>query len=260
MEPGTAEEGLAAAPAPAEGTASPQRTQGTMWKLVHPYQFENVELERLYKRYVYKLQQTSIVYLLLLFILLTLSLAILHFVHQPRPTVRGLYQAGQCIVLIALFIYILTPLMHESHFSIVCYILLVFLLLFSAMAFPVSFGEPGGQDLFSPPDGVWEIMFVIFMIYSMMPLRTYVALMFGLLIPVCHLAVSPVIANTFPELLWRQVSQRLLVIGFIRCLNVIITSFMHILQGVGSYSHERRYLTRPRFCTSKVKKTFVYRP
>ncbi|ESP00183.1 hypothetical protein LOTGIDRAFT_141290, partial [Lottia gigantea] len=176
-------------------------------RILSRYHFDCDELERLYNRYVYKLQQSSVVYMLALFIVLTLCLSILNFFFSKTLTVLGLYLSVQCVFFIIVFIFIHTKFMKESHFSLICYILLLFLIGFSIFSFPTDFGIilPDMPPVhYHPADGVWETVYVIFMIYSLMPLRTLIAAVIGILLPVAHLAVSAFLANYFPSLLWRQ--------------------------------------------------------
>jgi adenylate cyclase 1 len=170
------------------------------------YQFGNDELERLYRRYVFKLQLASVGYMLCILTLLTATLAVLKFVFVGDLSVRGIYLAVQCVVFVIIFVYVNTRYMKETHFTVISYLLLVFLLCMAASAFPVDFGHAQSPPIYNPTDGVWEVMFVIFIIYSMMPLRTYVAVVIGVIIPTAHIVVSAVVANSFPWLLWRQVS------------------------------------------------------
>lgn len=167
------------------------------------------ELEKLYRRYVYKLQQSSLSCLLGLFSFLTLTLAILNFTFARYVTVVGIYMVIQWLAFSALLLFTCTRFMEEVHFPIVRYIVLLFLVCFAAFSLPVDFGLaiPGREvPTRSPVDGVWEIVLVVFMVYSLMPLRTVVAAVFGVLLPSVHLVVSAFVANSFPSFLWRQVS------------------------------------------------------
>ncbi|PVD31145.1 hypothetical protein C0Q70_10423 [Pomacea canaliculata] len=101
--------------------------------------------------------------------------------------------------------------LHALHgggaLPVVSYVVLVFLVCFAAFSLPLDFGltVPGRQAAVrSPVEGVWETVLVVFMVYSMMPLRTIVAAILGVLLPVLHLALSALIANAFPASLWRQ--------------------------------------------------------
>ncbi|OWF39366.1 Ca(2+)/calmodulin-responsive adenylate cyclase-like [Mizuhopecten yessoensis] len=183
------------------------RTKSGLQTVLNRRKFDNDDLERLYKRYVFKLQQSAIGYMLGVLILLTATLAVLKFVYLSGLSVRGIYLAAQCVIFIAIFIFLHTKFMKEPYFKIVCYLLLMFLLGFAVMAFPLQLDPdvPGrARPLLGPMDGVWEVMFVVFMIYSLMPLMTYVAVLTGILLPVCHMTVSAFIANNYPDFLWRQ--------------------------------------------------------
>ena len=177
-------------------------------KVLNRNKFDNSDLEQLFKRYIYKLQQSALGYMLGVLILLTATLSALKFVYFSDLTVRAIYLGVQCLIFLGIFIFLKTRFMKESHFRIVCYFVLLFLVLFAVMSFPIRMDpDVEGQikPVLGPMDGVWEVMFVVFMIYSLMPLRTYIAAIFGLVLPVCHMTVSAVLANHYPEMLWRQV-------------------------------------------------------
>lgn len=55
-------------------------------------------------------------------------------------------------------------------------------------------------------EGVWQVVFVVFLAYAMMPLKTWVATLFGLFLPVVHVIVAAIFAKEFPSLTWQQVS------------------------------------------------------
>ena len=69
-----------------------------------------------------------------------------------------------------------------------------------------------------PGDGVWEVCLVVFCVYSLMPLRTLVALVTGLLLPAAQILVSYFVANAFPHLLWRQVCKKKDILKYFRIL------------------------------------------
>ncbi|XP_071108871.1 adenylate cyclase type 1-like [Haliotis cracherodii] len=175
-------------------------------RLFSRYHFHCDELEHLYGRYVYKLQQSALGYLLGLFILLSLCLAILDFSYAKYVTVEALYLTVQFVVFLGLLILINTRCMKEIHFPVVCYVVLLLLICFAISSLPLDFG----LDIPDRPrpkknlaDGVWQTVYVIFMIYAMMPIRSLIAILLGFLLPVLHLTVSALVANRFPLLLWR---------------------------------------------------------
>ena len=261
------------------------------------FEFDNPELERLYKKYVYKLQQATIGYMLAVFILLTSCLAVLNFFYLFHPTVRGIYLCVQCLFFIAVFVFINTRYMEETYFMPLCYLLLFFLTVFAAMSFPIPFGDlppintratdmdpemtdshvpyatpdtlnkniaPYSESLFSssssfsisdlnpgpdgvtalpytdgettgveglkdtrliigngyypdtkylslPVQGVWEVAFVIFMVYTLMPLQRLISVLLGILLPTGHLITAALLSSgttgsdSIQLSLWRQV-------------------------------------------------------
>ncbi|KAH3715828.1 hypothetical protein DPMN_058541, partial [Dreissena polymorpha] len=176
-------------------------------QIMNRYEFENPELERLYRRYVFKLQQASLGHLVSLSCLLTACLAVLYFYHVKNVTVPGIYMCAHFTVFLFLFIFTHTPFMKESHLGAVCAVILVFLVGFAVFSFPLDFGYKDSsrpETLYNPVHGAWEVTYVVFVIYSMMPLRTYLSAIFGVLLPVSHLVVTAFVADDLPGLLWRQ--------------------------------------------------------
>lgn len=195
-------------PSRAETTPMLKKKRRKIQRLLGKQQFESVELERLYKSYVYKLQQSAVGYMLGVFIILTACLCVLKFVYIKNLTISGIYLGIQCGIFIAIYILLQTRFTKETNFVVICYILLTFLVCFAVLSFPFDLGPDYPERIppkYTAADGVWEVMFVVFMIYSLMPLRTYIAAVLGVILPVCHLVVSAVIVDNESAFLWRQV-------------------------------------------------------
>jgi len=181
-------------------------------RLFSRYEFENAELERLYRRYVFKLQQASLGHLVSLSFILCACLAALNFYYiHGGISVPGIYMCVQFTVFLLLFIFINTRFMKESQLGLVCSIILIFLTGFSVFSLPINFGliKDRPQPMYTTVHGVWEVMYAVFVIYSMMPLRTYLSAIFGVLLPVCHLVVTSFVADNIPGNLWKEVRQTL---------------------------------------------------
>ncbi|KAL5007029.1 hypothetical protein ScPMuIL_015835, partial [Solemya velum] len=188
-------------------------------RLLNRYMFENEEIERLYEKYVFKLQKSSAGRMVGLFIAMSACLSILNFVYVAHVSVRGVYYAVQCLVFIVILVYSNTKYFKHAHFPVLCYLLLAFLVCFSVFGFPIDFG-PTLQPSHSPSiaDGVWEVLLVVLVIYALMPIRTYIAVILGIILPVCQTVVAVVFANNYPLLLWRQmISNGLLYL----CTNIV---------------------------------------
>lgn len=199
------------------------------------YEFESEELERLYTRYVFKLQQASLGHLLCLASILCACLCVLNFVYVKNLSVPGLYFGVMFVLFVVLFVFINTRFMKESHFPYVCLVSLIFLIGFSVFGFPLNFGSVLGErplPVHTPVQGVWEVMFVVFLIYSMMPMRTYLTAILGILLPVSHMIVTSLVANSIPSLLWRQVSHLICLYKFWQnfCLVNCTRSLEHVFK------------------------------
>lgn len=193
-----------------ETTPMLQRPMNTQQikRLLSRYEFENAELERLYQRYVFKLQQASLGHLVSLSCLLCACLAVLYLYYVDGGiSMPGIYMCVEFTVFLLLFIFINTRFMKESHLGIVCSIIVIFLIGFVVFSLPLDFGLLEGRPtpMYTPVHGSWEVMYAVFVIYSMMPLRTYLSAILGILLPVGHVIVTALVASSMPELLWRQV-------------------------------------------------------
>ena len=63
-------------------------------------------------------------------------------------------------------------------------------------------------------DGMWQAVFVTFLVYAMMPIKTWVALVFSTIIAATHMSVSALLtANQKVGLHWQQVRLILIFVG-----------------------------------------------
>lgn len=173
--------------------------------------FENQELEQLYQRYIFKLQQTSIVSALLLLSLLSISIALLQFYYiQHTVTLIGIYSLIQSVIFLLLFLSSFR--MHDTQLLALCYVIIFFCILFCLLLSPIdnnlhylwkllikwSSSSSSSIDndtatLISqqkPSDGLWAIVFVIFLTYTMLPIKILISFMFGLCISITHLSIT----------------------------------------------------------------------
>lgn len=65
---------------------------------------------------------------------------------------------------------------------------------------------------------------MVFLAYAMMPLKTWVAALFGLSLPVAHTAVATTFATEFPQLHWQQVGLIILVLYVLVLINTLESS------------------------------------
>lgn len=175
------------------------------YRITKRYVFPNEDLETIYQKYIFNLRVSSIVALLVLIVLLTATLAILNFLFVSHVTVENIYHIAQCVIFIFLLIYIHTKYMKENHLIVINIITLFLCVCFSVIALPVDFGDRPVQ-IHTPADGVWQITLVIFLIYALMPLKIYIAIGIGMILPIAHVLVSVFLTHYVQWLLWREVS------------------------------------------------------
>lgn len=172
-------------------------------RLLNPHRFENDELEQLYQRYICKLQHSSVAAVVALFVLLTGVLANLGLVYAQAPTAQNVYHAAHCVLFALLLGFLHTRFMQDAYLLWVCYAVLFFLATFCALALPVY---PSNATVKVAAEGTWQVVYVVFLAYGMMPLKAWVAAVFGLLLCSAHIAVATVFAKGFPYLMWQEVS------------------------------------------------------
>nr|CAD7409833.1 unnamed protein product [Timema poppensis] len=173
-------------------------------RLLNCHRFENDELEFLYQRYIFKLQHSSVVSVVALFVVLTGVLVNLSLVYAQAPTAQNVYHTVHCLVFVLLLAFLNTRLMHDSYLLWVCYCILAMCGVFCALALPLGATGLLLETRRVSAEGVWEIVFVVFLAYSMMPLKMWVAVMFGVGLPIVHVTVAVVFAHDFPHLHWQQ--------------------------------------------------------
>ena len=166
-------------------------------RLFNHRRFENAELEHLYQRYIFKLQQASIISSLALLACLSLSMGLLQFYFTDWSfTIIGVYCSVQFLIFFGLFL--LSWRMHETQLLALCYVILLFCVIFCAILSPIrahlpppSWNPAAWWSLpHTPSEGVWPIVFVVFLTYTMLPIKVTISLLFGLLLCASHLAIT----------------------------------------------------------------------
>uniref|UniRef100_T1K4L1 adenylate cyclase n=1 Tax=Tetranychus urticae TaxID=32264 RepID=T1K4L1_TETUR len=206
-------------------------------RLLNRDRFENSELESLYQRYIFKLNQSSILSVLLLFSLLTLILSILEFYFYEKITVIGFFCALQCITFVGLFILSYTKPMEDDHLIGVCYTIITACIFFCLLYAPIDIklrhpwlGNSWWDRNHNASEGVWQIVLVIFIVYTLLPVRTRYAVLIGVLLPSSHLVISILMANAFLE----YKVQALWANGLIfACINMAGLFVNHLMEHAG---------------------------
>lgn len=166
--------------------------------------FESEKLEGLYQRYVFRLNQKFMSWLIVVLLILTFILIPLQFAMEndnpPQSNAEGI---TLCIFAVA---YILLALIvnrsgssQSGHLNWVSYILLAIscgFVLASVVCPPSETVDPSNEEsVYSPSDGVWLTTFFVYMTYTMLPVRMRIAVFGGCVLPAIHLISSAAMNN-----------------------------------------------------------------
>lgn len=177
-----------------------------LWK---HQRFESDELEELFHRYVLKLQQTSIAAVCGLLLGLSLILAALHVTYAQAAAPIPIILLISAVFLTILLILLNTTLIRGSFFMPICHGLQLLGFAIVIVSLPIhdkEWGWVGWQTVPTASQGVWQVMFIVFLMYALTPLKTTVALIYGIVLPLVQGIASIFLSHTFDHLHWHQVS------------------------------------------------------
>lgn len=170
-------------------------------------QFDCKELESLFQNYNLKLEQTSTLKALAVLIALTASLALLELLSGPRLTISKGSHPVHCIIFLSLFIVTNVKYLQVTQLQQIVKLCLLFSFTFAFLCCPFSVGAYGMESPSAPEQGMWQLMLVIFVSYSLLPVRTLLAIVFGLVVSVSHLIVTATSVSAKRQPLWKTVSR-----------------------------------------------------
>ncbi|XP_035174311.1 adenylate cyclase type 1 isoform X2 [Oxyura jamaicensis] len=171
-------------------------------------EFDCKELEALFQSYNLKLEQTSTLKALAVLIVLTASLALVELLSGPSLTISKGSHPVHCIIFLSLFIVTNVKYLQVTQLQQIVKLTLLFSFTFSFLCCPFSLGAYGIEPPSAPEQGMWQLMLVTFVSYSLLPVRTLLAIVFGLVVSVSHLIVTATSVSTKRQRLWR--TERLL--------------------------------------------------
>lgn len=199
-------------------------------RLVSRRRFESPELEALFQRYTSKLQHSSVVSAVCLFLLLTATQAGLSLAYTARLSPQNVYHLLHSLLFLILLVFLTTRYMQDTYLLWVCYVVLFFLCTYTAVWLPVGPTGLGLETRRVFPEGVFPVLFALFLGYGMMPLRTWVAALFGAALPLVHVAVSAALVDKFQQLLWQQVAANVIIFVCANVVGLLLHSLMEHAQ------------------------------
>ncbi|XP_072910468.1 adenylate cyclase type 1-like isoform X2 [Hemitrygon akajei] len=165
--------------------------------------FDCKELESLFQNYNLKLEQTATLKALAVLIIMTATLAIVELMSGPSLTISKGSHPVHCIIFMSLFIVTNVKYLQVTQLQQIVKLTLLFAFTFSFLCCPFSLGSYGLEPPTSPEHGMWQLMLVTFVAYSLVPVRTLLAIIFGLMVAVSHIIVTATSVTSRRQRLWR---------------------------------------------------------
>ncbi|CAL1606520.1 unnamed protein product [Knipowitschia caucasica] len=172
--------------------------------------FQSRKLERLYQRYFFRLNQSSLTMLMGVLVIVCGIMLTFHCVHAAPHVAYSSVLSVAMALFLALMIVCNRNGFHQDYMWMVSYLVIGVLLL--VQVFGVLMVAPR-----SASEGIWWSVFFIYIIYTLLPVRMRAAVLSGVLLSVIHV-VSTWHINQEDTFLWKQVSANVLIF---LCTNII---------------------------------------
>ncbi|XP_068592838.1 adenylate cyclase type 5 isoform X3 [Cebidichthys violaceus] len=175
--------------------------------------FQSEKLERLYQRYFFRLNQSSLTMLMAVLVLVFTVMLAFHCSGGGPATPSVTF-----VVVFSVAIFLTLVLMvvcnrngfHQDHMWIVCYVVILLVLVVQVIG--VLLVQPR-----SASEGIWWTVFFIHVIYTLLPVRMRAAVITGVILSAVHVAVSWVL-NEVDSFLWKQIVSNVLIFS---CTNIV---------------------------------------
>jgi hypothetical protein len=178
------------------------RSRGSCWRhLVRVFQskqFRSAKLERLYQRYFFQMNQSSLTLLMAVLVLLTAVLLAFHAATAPPQPAYVALLACAAILFVALMVVCNRHSFREDSMWVVSYVVLGILA-------AVQIGGALAANPHSPSVGLWCPVFFVYITYTLLPIRMRAAVLSGLGLSALHLILAWQL-NRDDDFLWKQVS------------------------------------------------------
>ncbi|XP_045909829.1 adenylate cyclase type 5 isoform X1 [Micropterus dolomieu] len=174
--------------------------------------FQSEKLERLYQRYFFRLNQSSLTMLMAVLVLVfTVMLGFHCSGGTTRPSVTYVVVFSVAIFLTLILMVVCNRNgFHQDHMWIVCYLVIVVVLVIQVVG--VLLVQPR-----SASEGIWWTVFFIHVIYTLLPVRMRAAVITGVILSAIHVTVSWTL-NGMDSFLWKQIVSNVLIFS---CTNIV---------------------------------------
>ncbi|XP_050995416.1 adenylate cyclase type 1 isoform X1 [Labeo rohita] len=186
-------------------------------------EFDCKELETLFQKYNLKLEQTATLKALAILILAAFALALVELLSAgSRFTVSKGSHPVHCVIFTSLFIVTNVKYLQVTQLQQIARLALLFSFTFALLCCPfplvLGHGTQGAQGpdapSTTPEQGVWQLMLVTFVAYSLLPVRTLLAVLFGILVAASHFIVTATSVTARKPRVWTPlVANAVLLVG-----------------------------------------------
>ncbi|XP_062251808.1 adenylate cyclase type 1 [Platichthys flesus] len=168
-------------------------------------EFSSPELEALFQGYNLKLEQTATLKALAVLIVAASSLSLVELLSSSRLTLsKGSYPV-HCVVFLSLFIVTNVKYLQVTQLQQIAKLALLFSFTFALLCcpFPLALGTSEPVSAAAPEQGVWQLMLVTLLAYVLLPVRTLMAVLFGVMLAASHFIVLATSVTGRRQKLWR---------------------------------------------------------
>ncbi|MEQ2251736.1 hypothetical protein ILYODFUR_014213 [Ilyodon furcidens] len=158
--------------------------------------FQSEKLERLYQRYFFRLNQSSLTMLMGVLVLVFTVMLAFHCSGAPRVTYVVVFSLAIFFTLV-LMVVCNRNAFHQDHMWVVCYVVILLVIVIQVIG--VLLVQPR-----SASEGIWWTVFFIHVIYTLLPVRMRAAVITGVILSAIHVAISWML-NGVDSFLWKQV-------------------------------------------------------
>uniref|UniRef100_A0A665WHN5 adenylate cyclase n=1 Tax=Echeneis naucrates TaxID=173247 RepID=A0A665WHN5_ECHNA len=185
---------------------------GSVMHVFKSKKFQSEKLERLYQRYFFRLNQSSLTMLMAVLVLVyTVMLGFHCSGGTSRPSVTYVVVFSVAIFLTLILMVVCNRNgFHQDHMWIVCYVVILVVLVIQVIG--VLLVQPR-----SASEGIWWTVFFIHVIYTLLPVRMRAAVITGVILSAIHVAVSWML-NGVDSFLWKQIVSNVLIFS---CTNIV---------------------------------------
>uniref|UniRef100_A0A8C4MDN1 adenylate cyclase n=1 Tax=Equus asinus asinus TaxID=83772 RepID=A0A8C4MDN1_EQUAS len=172
--------------------------------------FPSDKLERLYQRYFFRLNQSSLTMLMAVLVLVCLVMLAFHAARPPLQLPYLAVLAAAVGVILVMAVLCNRAAFHQDHMGLACYALIAVVLAVQVVGLLMP--QPR-----SASEGIWWTVFFIYTIYTLLPVRMRAAVLSGVLLSALHLAIA-LRTNAQDQFLLKQLVSNVLIFS---CTNIV---------------------------------------